>query len=26
MSRDPGRAEQYSQAGFEAFWNSLDPK
>src|SRR6266404_2199894 len=21
MSRDPGRAEQYSQAGFEAFWN-----
>jgi len=26
ISRDPGRVEQYSQAGFEAFWNSLDPK
>jgi AcrR family transcriptional regulator len=25
MSRDPPRAEQYSQAGFEAFWNALGP-
>ena len=23
MSRDPSRAQQYSQAGFEAFWNGL---
>jgi AcrR family transcriptional regulator len=26
MARDPARASQYSQAGFEAFWNSLGPK
>jgi len=26
MARDPARAPQYSQAGFEAFWNSLGPK
>jgi hypothetical protein len=24
--RDPARAEQYSQAGFEAFWNALAAK
>jgi AcrR family transcriptional regulator len=26
MVRDPARAEQYSQAGFEAFWNALAAK
>ncbi len=26
MARDPARAPQYSQAGFEAFWNSLGAK
>jgi AcrR family transcriptional regulator len=26
MSRDPSRAQQYSQAGFEAFWNALGPR
>jgi hypothetical protein len=23
MAREPPRAQQYSQAGFEAFWNAL---
>ncbi|HEV7448451.1 MAG TPA: TetR/AcrR family transcriptional regulator [Steroidobacteraceae bacterium] len=26
ISRDPPRLEQYSRAGFEAFWNALGPK
>jgi AcrR family transcriptional regulator len=26
ISRDPPGAEQYSRAGFEAFWNALGPK
>jgi|SRR5882724_6176054 len=26
ISREPSRAQQYSQAGFEAFWNALGAK